>query len=772
MAIEHKTDQQQKSNLFQLLMFRYFPYWPLFLGLSILLLTLAWGYLQIASPVYETTATIIIKDEKKGVEDPRMMESLNMYTSKKIVENEIEVIKSKTLMRQTVEKLHLSAPVLKKGKFLSYSAYTSSPVSVEVKDINKIKEVEKQEFSYNAARNAVTLNNKEYLLDEWIKTQFGEIRFVKNKFLTEQEAGPFYFSLIDPRKVSTELLKILNVAPASKLSTVANLSIKDAVPARAENILNTLLDSYNKAAITDKNNLVENTLAFVEDRIRSVEHDLDSVERNIQQFKSTRGIVDLSEQGKLFLQNVGDNDQKLSELNMQLAVLDKAEEYVVKKNNATGIIPSTIGINDAALSVLIQKLYNSEIQYERLKKTTAENNPILLSIQNEIQSMRPGILENIQSQRSSLAASRTNLLSTNDKYSSVLKSIPQKERELLEVNRQQAIKNNVYNFLLQKREETALSYASKIGDSRLVDKAETSVKPVAPKKILIYAVAIALAFAFGMASILAKELLSNKVLFRADIETNTRIPILAEISHTSAKNFIVINSPKKEFITEQFRQLRAEIGLYGKTSKKTIMVTSMISGEGKSFVSANFASSLAQTNRKILLIDLDLRKPRISKFFNLGGTSGMAEILNGTEKVEDVIRTTETSNLFVIGAGKDLMNPTETLLNGNIRNMFEQLREMFDYIIVDTAPLYPVTDAYVISPYCDETLFVLRHGKTSKSMVQLLDSNQKIKSMKNLSIVFNGVKTRGFVKSDFGYGYGHGYGYEYLERSRSKKLLN
>lgn len=731
----------------------------------------AWAYLQIARPVYQINAAILINDEKKGVADPSIVETFDAYSSKKIVENEIEVIKSKKLMRETVEALGLASPVFEENTFAPISAYSSSPVMVEVKDLDSISEVARADFSYDSVKNRVTYNYREYALGEWFHSEYGQIRFVKNIHLEKIGRGPFYFSLIDPRKITYSLLASLNVQSSNKLSTVISLSIRDIAPRRGENILNTLIESYNRAAVSDNNKLATSTLEFVEDRIRDIEKELDSLELSIQHYKSSRGIVDLSEQGKLFLKNVGENDQRLSELNVQLAVLNKLENYVIKKDNARGSVPSTLGIDDHRLPLLIQKLYESEIQYERLRNTTAENNPLLLSLQNEIQSLRPGILENIRNQRSSLLASRANLTTTNNKYASVLETIPQQERELLEASRQQSIKNNVYTFLLQKREETALSYASTGAYSRLVDEAESSFFPVSPNKPMVYLSALALAFVIGVAWVTLKEVLTSKILFRSEIESYTRIPIAAEISYSGTKEYIVVDNAKN-FLTEQFRHLRTAIGLYGDTSKKVIMVTSAISGEGKSFISANLATLMSGSNKKVLLVDIDLRNPRLSTFYKATNISGVAEYLNENISIDEIIKRTILPNLFIVAAGKKRANPTELLLNGNLPKLFEKLREKFDYIIVDTAPIDPVSDAYIISPYCDSTLFVVRHGKTPKTILQLLDSNIKVKALSDVSIVFNGIRSRGFVKSAHGYGYGYGFEYVYSYSQPNPKLEN
>jgi tyrosine-protein kinase Etk/Wzc len=386
-----------------------------------------------------------------------------------------------------------------------------------------------------------------------------------------------------------------------------------------------------------------------------------------------------------------------------------------------------------------------------------------LSLQNTIKTLQPAILEDIRNQRSGVQASIADLTSTNNKYATVLESIPQQERELLEANRQQSIKNNVYTYLLQKKEETALSAASSVAFSRLVDEAESSLLPVSPKKPLIYGSALALAFLITIACITVKEGLTSTILFRSEIESYTKIPISAEISYSGGREIQL-------FLIEQFRHLRTALALHGTPAKKVILVTSSISGEGKSFICTNVAGALATSNKKAILIDMDLRNPRLSSIYKATNSPGITEYLNDNLPIEDIIRRTHLPNLFLIGAGKNRLNNAEVLLNGNLSSLFEKLRERFDYIIVDIAPIDPVSDAYLVSPYCDVTLFVVRHGKTPKTMVKLLDVNSKVKTLPNVSIVFNGIRPRGFIKNTYGYGYGYGYEYVYSYQKPEKKI--
>jgi tyrosine-protein kinase Etk/Wzc len=769
MLPDKQQKQKKESGIIDIILFRYMPYWPLFIIMLVISLALAWSYLQYTTPLYQATATLMVKDEKKGTASSAPMEELNIYNSKKIVDNEIEVVRSRAIMNEAVKELHLYAPISEAGEVKTTSAYESSPIVIETKSFDKLPDVDRIYFKVND-KGDVVIDKQTYPLYQWVATPYGELMFKPNDKKIKEPSNSLFFKLVKPESVSDSYLSQLQVTAASKLSTVIYLTLKDEVPKRAEDLLNKMLEIYSKFSIKEKNKLAANTLTFVTDRLRSVEQDLDSMEKSLQRYKSRKQVIDLSEQGRLYLQNIGENDRRASELSMQLAVLDQVEKYVVSKDDKAGIAPSTLGNNDPILTGLLQKLRDAELQYESLRKTTAENNPMVVSLSNQIESLRPTILENIRSQKTGLLASKSQLSNATGTYNSMLLSIPQKERELLDLSRQQIIKNNVYTFLLQKREETALSYASTVADSWVVDNAKASGSPVSPNKMIIYLAAIFGGLVVAAAFITMKELFNRKVLFRSEIEEATKVPVAAEILYLKGKNDLVITQDKGSMITEQFRQLRAAIGMYGKqTNIKKLLVTSSISGEGKSFVSSNLALSLAYSGKKVILVDLDLRNPKASAVMDVSYEDGVAEFLEGNIEPAQIIHTTLHKNLFVIGAGGDVVNPTELLLNGKIAELFEYLEDTFDYIVVDTTPVDPVTDAYVLSEYCDTTLFVVRHGYTPKTMIQMLDDNNKIKALKNVFIVFNGVRSRGFLKGNYGYGYGYGYEYVYSDYNRKKQ---
>jgi len=773
--------EQKDSNLISFIRYRFVPYWPLFALLLSIAAGAAFLYIKWAPPIYQAKADLLIKDENKGSGDGRVLESLNVFSTKKIVEDEIEVLQSQTLVREVVRNLDLYAPVTSKGRFKTYPAYISSPVIVEAlgfdslyKDHNKVF-LPTTPFVYDSAHALVRTAAGSFPLGQWLSYPNTSLvlRFLPNPRYSDGANGPLSFMVLNPKLVTNSLIGRLNVASANKLSSVVTLTLSDEVPRRGEDILNELIDVYDHASINDKNQLAMNTLAFVENRLLHVRHELDSAENSLQRSKTQNGGADLSEQGSAYLQNVSANDQKVSDIDMQVAVLNEVEKYVRSENN-TGIVPSTLGIEDAGLSNLLQKLYDDRANYDKLHRTVGENNPVMQSLAGEIQKIKPNILENIRIRKLSLEAGLTNLQQTNQQYATRLQGIPGKERNLLESSRQQSILSNVYSFLLQKREEASLSYASTIADSRTIDRAESSLDPISPKRTIVLGIAMALALAFGCIVVYMREFSNSRILFRREIETYTAVPIIAELAAGGrSRSLLVANQPRPVVLTEQFRQLRTALGLHAKNNKnKKLLVTSSISGEGKSFVSANLALSLASAGKKVVLLDFDLRNPRISAEFEPAAGPGLADFLQGDIEPYEIIKSTSYKNLFVTAAGDENGSLTDLSFNSRLDELFDYLGGVFDFIVVDTPPVHLVSDAYVLTEYCDLSLYVVRHDFTPKAFVQLLDENDKIKPLKNIVIVFNSIKSRGFFGGKYGLDLGYGNEFSVKQRrvTSSRKL--
>jgi len=779
--------EEKDTNLLHFIRFRFVPYWPLFAILIVVAVTTAFVYLHWAAPAYDTTADLLIKDEKKGSDDGKMLESLNIFTTKKIVEDEIEVLQSQTLVKEVVRNLHLYAPMFAQGRFKSTPAYTSSPVILDMVGFDSLyKEhekifLEKVAFRMDSAGSQVLIDNKSYPLDTWVTLPGCSIlvRFQHNPHFVKASDRPLYFSLINPKMVTNSLIRGLGVNAANKLSSVVTLTLRDEIPQRGEDILNELITVYNHASINDKNQLAINTLAFVEKRLQHVKVELDSAEGRIQKYKTQNGGAYLNEQSTAFLKTVSDNDQKATDITMQLAVLNEVEKYVRADDGTSGIVPATLGVSDQGLTQLLQKLYDAQTNYEKMKKTVGENNPMVSSLANEIQKIRPNLLENIRIQKMGLQAGLTNLNAKSNNYTSKLQGVPEKERTLLESSRKEVTLNNVYAFLLQKREEASLSYASTVSDSRTVNLAESTIDPVSPKRSVVLGIALIVAMVIGGVIVYGKEFFSNKILFRHEIETFTNVPIVAEIANARKDATLVTAQGGPSPLGEQFRQLRAALGLHMKGNpRKKLLVTSSTAGEGKSFISTQLATSLASAGKKVVLVDLDLRNPKVSNDFNVSDEPGVSDFMEGGWETYEIIKSASQDSpktLFVVGAGRDCHHAPELTFNKKLNELFDYLEGVFDFIIIDTAPVNPVSDAYVLTEYCDVTLYVIRHGYTPKAFIRLLDENNKIKPLKDLVIVFNSIKSRGIFKGNYGLDFG--YGNEFAVKSgrsvaREKKRIN
>lgn len=786
-----------EKNIIALAINTYLPYWPLFLILIVFCLAGAWAYMRfIAVPVYETNATFVVKDEKKGVDESGALEALQIYPTKNIAENEMEVIRSTSLMETVVKELQLYAPVyedydLKDGKFNVTSAYLTSPVSIIAGNPDELKETGDTDvyFSVNyfnangtahsdngdkAKLKEVVFNNKAYPVNEWCSTPYGQLKFEPNSKRTDTVVGPLFFQLYKPKNITQSILLNLVVNTPNKLSSTIDLTLRDAVPKRAQEILNKLLLTYYNESIEEKKAIAVNTLKFIDARLAGVEREIDSIENKIKTFRTDKSVVDLTEQGKMYLGNVGDNDKKIADLSMQLAAVDEMENYVSSKDNKDGLLPSTLGVADPVLSDLMTKLYNARVEYESLLKTTAENNPYVTTKAKEIEELRPLILEKLKNYRRSMDAGKKNLVAISSNYNSMLNTIPQKEKELMAISRDELSKKTIYSLLLQKREQTALTISSADSDSKIVDMAYTTLLPVSPRKLLFYAGAFVAAIGLGIGKVSLKEMFNRKIMFRSEIEELTNVPVIAELSANKEKESLLESGSRSSLVAEQFRHLRAAIGLCGRKKErsiKRILVTSCIPREGKTYISTNLAASLAMAGNKVVLVDLDIRKPRTSAIMGIDRKAGVAEFLAGSKTPLEIIMTTANENLFVVGAGRSEEDSRELILSGKLDALFAHLSSQFDYVILDAAPIDPVSDSYTFFDCSDITLFVIRHSRTPKDLVQRLDNNDKFKALKNPRIVFNGIRSRGILKRMYGYNYGYGYENVYRERNGKKSKL-
>jgi tyrosine-protein kinase Etk/Wzc len=781
---KREIDKSENGNgqIHQLLS-KYLPYWPIFLVLFVLSGLYAAYFLYTAMPAYKSTANILIKDEKKGEESSRIEQTINVFNNKNLVENQIEIIASIPVFREVIHKLNLCAPIFEQSGWRGLkisTAYESSPIEIAVKNPDRIvsPKPNKIVFDFDAANQKVKIGSQSYPLNEWVKTPYDTLKFLNNPRYSapapsakKTEPRTFFFVLINESAAIRGMESSFSATAKNKLATIVELRINDASAKRGEAILDEIVNAYHNLGIERNNQVARKTLEWLDRRLANVSAEIDSLETGIETFRRTTGTYDLGEQSRLYLQGTQETDQMKSTYEIQLSALDEVENYIKSKQGTGTISPSMVNISDASLRELIDKLSMAETKYQQLKPTTGENSPLMLTIKEEINKLRPSILENIQNQKTSIRSGINKINNVNKQYSSKLSTIPQKERDLLDVSRAKTTKNDIYAFLLAKREEVAVSIISSDYGSYFVDRPTSSNGPVSPNRNLILLIAVIVPLGVGISFISLKDMLNNKILYRADIEQLSVLPVAGEIIYE--KN-IYTNDSYRSFAKEQFRHLRNSIKYFGDKNvhTKRILITSSIMGEGKSFVSINLAKSFAKSGKKVALLELDLQKPKLREFFGIDEAPGISDYLAGNANEKEIILELPASpGLYLVPSGTVSEDASELLHSSNFEILLNYLDTQFDILIIDSAPVKAISDAYVIVPFVQLTLFVIRHNHTPKSIVQYLDDELDSHNVHNVAVVFNGVKRRGYGKFSFGHGHGYGYDYKstYEEYNKKKK---
>lgn len=749
---QYQVVESENSNV-RLIISRYLHNWP-WLVLSVgLALAGAYVYLLYKPPIYKAQASLLVLDEKKGADRSNVLPEVQSAAPKKVVENEIEILRSGTLMDRVVSRLRLDNRYYKQTKFGKREIYKDSPVELVIERGNEALYEEPIELTFPDART-VRINNQAYPLNESIHTPYGQLKIVTRKPHVDL-SQPVWVQANSHGAVVGEYVSKLKAEPTSKTSSVVLLTLEDAVPTKAEDVLNGVITEYNQAAILDKNKMAANTLRFIQQRLNMVAGELSGVERQVEQYKSGRGITDLSAQASTFLATAKENDSKLNEVNIQLAALNELQKYINSQPENRGGTPATVGLNDPVLLNLIAKYTELEAKREEKSQTVSELSPDIQALNNQIKTVKRNISDNIATMKTLLTKSQEGYTAKNQDIESQIRTIPQQERLLTDITRQQQIKNNLFTYLLQKREETAVAFAAAVADSRTIDVASSSPIPVKPVKAMYYLLFGLAGLLFPIGVIAGRDALNTRVRRRADVEENTRVPILGEVVKSRGRKSSLVVTPKsRTMIAEQIRGLRANLQYVRNDahSSQVVLFTSSISGEGKSFISLNLGASLALVDKPTVILEMDLRIPRLHEVFNLDNSVGISNYLTGEATLDDVLKPMPGhKNYFIITSGTVGENPTELLSSPRLEQLIAELRTRFAYIIVDTPPVGLVSDAQLVAPLADATMFVVRHDVTPKTYLKMVDTLYRDGRFNRLNIILNAVGGTESYRSDKGY---------------------
>ncbi len=746
---------------------RYLYHWPLFILCFIIFVGAAFAYQQTHGPTYAITASVIINDEKKMPDDKEKVDETNLLTNTpKLAENELEVFKSRNLTSRVVNDLNLWISYQKKDGLKTDELYKKSPVTFRL--LHQTDDIGGQVFTIIIKDNKNFFIKKtdntlvRFQFGQPLENSFGTWKLEPTPYLSRFKGDEISIELSNPDKVAETYQKNIEATMPNKLAPTIELTLNDNSKARGKDIINNLIAVYNHTTKEEKNQENQRTLDFIDKRVNDLAVELNSSENAVQGFKSSKGLTDISSQSEVYLQNVQQNDEKLNEVNVQLNIIDEIEKSVTKDNQT---VPSTLGIvDDMVLSKSLEKLSELQLEHDRLQASTPENSPVFDPINKQIKNTKKAISDEVENLQTSLLATKSQLEKYDSKYQSSIKNIPAQERQLVDKTRQQTIREGLYIYLLQKKEQIGLNYASTVPDARIVDYAYAG----SPRSnnMLVYGGALLLGLMFPTGFIYLRRISNNRITNRKEIEEGTETEIIGELSRVNHSLQIINRDARNIVIGEEFRSLRTNLYFLIKNPDKgaVIMVTSSISSEGKSFVSTNLASVLAIAGNKTVILEMDLRRPGVSSVFGLSPEhKGISDHIVDNVPYEKIIQNSGISpDLDVIGCGFLPSDPSELLGRHEIDSLIAYLRSRYKYIIVDTPPLNLVTDAKILSRVSDITLYIVRQAYTYKSLLPFIQSLNKSNQFAQLKIVFNSVEKER-------YGYGHNYGNDYYQSIGGKK---
>ena len=784
--IEESSEGEKSRLNFQTIYAALVLNWQWFLLSLIICFCMALIYLRYAEPVYEVSARMLIKDENKKKNAASQMlagvEDLGFLTNSTGIDNEVEVLKSRVLLRDVVKDLKLYTEYRTEGRVMDGIVYQNQPFSIDLDpqhldslDFNLLEKTQwlkmkvwREGRKYMLEGSAMENKNEQKAfvhkadsLPTSFKTPFGIITMTKNGSREFDADKTYLVTIRPPMQVATEYLSRLTINPTSKLTSIAELTLKDKNYRRGMDVLRQLNICYNRQANADKNEVALRTEEFINDRMAKINAELGSTESEIQKFKQQNAVTSLADASQS-VQMSNEFSARLSEANSQLQMLDYLREYVNNPKNRYEIIPSNVGLTDGASTNLINS-YNQAVQdRNRLLKAASEEAPQVKTLTATIEELQSSIKTALLQARSSADIKRQGIQNQYAMFQGRISAAPIQERVLTQVGRQQDVKSTLYMLLLQKREENSIALAATADNGKLIDE-PLYLGKVSPKTMIVLFGALVLGFLLPGLCIFLLSFFRYKIEGHEDVARLTDLPIIADVAVASEnvkqKAGIVVQANKNNQIDEIFRAMRTNIQFMLQGDQKVILFTSSTSGEGKTFNAANLAVSFALLGKKVILCGLDIRKPALGRLFGVGDRfDGITSLLTLDKVTKDALKKQITKsgvndNLDLLLAGPTPPNPTELLARDNFGEIVKMLREQYDYVIFDTAPVGLVTDTLQIGQHADITVFVCRADYTPKSSFGLVNSLTKEKKLPNPCVVINGIDM-----SQRKYGYYYGYG--------------
>lgn len=774
-----ESGQTQKEFNLKEFIFKYLHYWPLLTGCILIALLMAFIKIRYATPIYNVTGSLFINKENKAGGRNEGLEEMFIFSNNVNLKNELEILKSKPLVRRVVKNLGLQLSYYNIGKVRSSNIYDASPIEL---DIISLKDSTRSFiFNIEATDKQIRFQNSNanFEYNKIFENNTGTFRITKIPGRDFNSFGSKIFSITytPVEQAVSSLASRINTAQTIDQATILDISIETDNIAYGEDVVNQLMQEYGKMNVEDKRQISRATMQFIDERLDTIKNELGDVESGLLRFREKNEVIDLSNQSQLYFGNLAESNKQLITQQVQIGVVDYLLQYINEPGNQYKIVPTDLGIQEPTLLPLLSQYNALQLQRNTLEQTTGPSNTTLLAIDATVSKLRLQIHEVLENVKHAYSIAANKLGEQLAHTQSKIKGVPAKAKGLLDIERQQKIKQDLYLFLLQKREEAAISVAATVASSSPLEEAAASREPVSPNKKNIYLLALLAGVLVPVGIIALLEMLNDKIREREEIVKQVKAPIIGEIGH-AGEDTLIVQAGSRTVVAEQFRIMRTNIQyLINKISKPVILVTSSVSGEGKSFVATNYGAALALTGKKTVVLEFDIRKPRLLKGLNMQTQKGLSNFIIGNAGLEEILQPVqEISNMYVIGCGPVPPNPSELLLDKQVSHLFEELKARFDYIIIDSAPVGLVSDAFTLSAFANASLYIVRHGYTLKRQLNMVDDLYQKKRLPNMGLVINDIQTQGRYKgyygygggSYYGYGYGYGYGGDYFEGTKKK----
>jgi tyrosine-protein kinase Etk/Wzc len=740
--------------------------WPWLLASIIISLICANIYLRYTTPVYRSYAELLIIDSKKGntSSGDDIMKMLNNNSTKNInIENEIKILGSRTTLAKVVKELHLNINYSIVGRFKTSSAYSNKPFEFVIADTTdefyscKIDILNNDSYRLTETRGSKVITAR--FGDTIAGTNFGKIVIQKTPYFNPSNIQ-YTINVVKVLDQARFYAGAIEISSPTKNASFISLSLNDNIPERSMDVINSLMKVYMTTNVDNRNRISDSTIKFINNRIETVFAELDSVESKIEKFKKDFNIADMSAQSEQLITANATTTEKLHIAEVELEVISSISKYLQNATDDKSIILPASLMNNSGLAGLMDKFNALQTAIDQSLISNREDNPVTKALIDQKKAVKQNIVSSLASSKLEVQIKVDKIKKELNVINGDIQKVPKVERKYLEFARVQAIKQDLYIFLLKKREETAITKASTVPDANIIDSA-INIGQVLPNRSRILTLALLIGTIIPFAIILLRKALNIKIISKSDITRSTSIPIIGEIGNNLDGEAIAVTKNSRTIISEQFRALRTNLQ-YVLTDKndKVLMITSSMSGEGKSFIAVNLSITLAMSGKKVVLMELDLRKPKISKTLNINNSVGFSNYVIGKAKLEEILIPSGIDpNLFILPSGPIPPNPAELIHLTSTEKLFQLLREKFDYIIIDTSPVGLVTDAQLINKYADTTLYILRQGHTYKQQLNIPNELHNSGKFSRVSFIVNDVlANRGFA---YGYGYEEGYGYGY-----------